>query len=323
MVLEPIFLQSLWRSCSTYFWEKFRGNADWRCFNEPLHEILAVLDERGIDENESVRVLRHPRLNEHYFAEYPLQPGGGVPHFQKRFTVENYYLRPGSEDEGLKKYLDGLFACAAENMQRPFLQPNRAVLRGEWMKEQCGGVHMYLNRNFDELIRSYFSFGDNNSYFLHCYAAIIGQNAHDPFFRDIAALKGLVPYKGESFVKESRHFAAAVAAWDRQDFRDIVAFIWVCGLAQASRYADILIEVSRLPDPEYRRTLQGAVLDQLNSYLDLTDFDPPEAGDENDLVVSEPARELIKKALNELQPDWSRLEKMGAAVSTRRFLRFL
>lgn len=319
--MGPVFLQSLWRSCSTYFWAKFRTNCDWRCYNEPLHEILLNLDGQGVENvADTAEILRHPHVDEHYFAEYPQLPEGGVPLFRKRFTAENFYLHPQSADEELAAYLGSLFAHAAQNMQRPFLQPNRGLLRAEWMQKSFGGVHLYLNRDIEELLRSYFSFGGNDSYFLQNFATIIGQNANAPFFSELAALKGLKPFSGRTYVEEREHFGRMTADWQRQDFSDIVAFIWVTGLAQASRYAGGLIEVARLRDNEYRHALRASLLNLTGSDMDFFDFNPPASGKAGDVALSEPARAIIRRAVETLGPDWGRLEKLGMAEPTKRFI---
>ncbi|GEM_PF-3484636 len=84
---DPIFLQALWRSCSTYFWTKFRENPDLRCYKEPLHEGVLTFSETNLASDPNERAsLRHPVLKEHYFAEYEIAEGGGVPGFRKRFA---------------------------------------------------------------------------------------------------------------------------------------------------------------------------------------------------------------------------------------------
>lgn len=313
-----VFLHGLWRSCSTYFWTKFRANPGWRCFYEPLHETLLHPDiARASRSNPShPSALRHPPMSEHYFAEYDAADGDGVPGFQKRFTAENFYLSPDDEDQPLEAYFRRLMAHATANAQRPFFQPTRAFLRAEWLKQRLGGIHIYLNRDVDQLLRSYFSYGLASSYFLQCHALIIGQNARHPLYAEIAAYMNLNPFHAQTFEEERLHFARAIADWDLQQFIDMVALQHTLALIAASRYADCLIETNKLWDSNYRMTVECCVSDLAGIALDLTDFSlPGPSGPE--FLPTEEAVEIMRRAATLIKPDWLRLDQLGASTSMK------
>ncbi len=71
---NAIFIHSLWRSGSTYFFDKFRRSpAGYFAYQEPMHEtMLSAAADRNLLLEVSTQVsgtLRHPELSEPYYAE--------------------------------------------------------------------------------------------------------------------------------------------------------------------------------------------------------------------------------------------------------------
>ena len=71
----PIYIHSLFRSGSTYFFNKFREfDENYQCYQEPFNEHLLNAKENPdklleVHEDTS-KVLRHPILNKPYFYEF-------------------------------------------------------------------------------------------------------------------------------------------------------------------------------------------------------------------------------------------------------------
>lgn len=80
---KVLLVNGMWRAGTTYFWSKIRENTGWRCFYEPLHEVLSVYHPSRNDDNmreEVWRMMRHPSMTVGYFHEYQLAEAGvGVP----------------------------------------------------------------------------------------------------------------------------------------------------------------------------------------------------------------------------------------------------
>ncbi len=319
---SPIFIQAMWRGCSTYFWLKFREVPSFRCYYEPLHERLLGLGPNDFSAEGRLKAfLRHPPNASNYFAEYERQPQGGVRLFRKRFSLERFYLAADAEDRELRTYIDGLLQSAFERGLRPMLQPNRAILRGEWMKRNFAGHHIYLNRDFASLAASYRSFGGpGRNYFWNCFAMIFGQNANDPLFRDMAELKKLRPCPDWDFARQLNHFGSATAAWRDRDFSDLAGFVWMAALAQASRYADTVIETSLMSDSDYRHDVAASLSSVVGSDMVLSDFQSVAAGPPDASRLSDDARIVIRRAVDQLKPNWDRLDAFGIADPTRQFV---
>jgi hypothetical protein len=85
---NPIFIHSLFRTGSTYIWNKFRQNPKYVCYYEPFHHVLADVTKAGIGSTLTTDfdAVGHPRLDRYYLSEYErlLQENTpGVPYFKK------------------------------------------------------------------------------------------------------------------------------------------------------------------------------------------------------------------------------------------------
>ena len=71
---KPVFIHSLFRSGSTYFFTVFRRADGFWCYQESLHE-MAFFSKNNIDElqkdfgEEASLILRHPSVGDGYFYE--------------------------------------------------------------------------------------------------------------------------------------------------------------------------------------------------------------------------------------------------------------
>ena len=69
---KVLLINGIWRAGTTYIWSKVRENLDWRCYYEPLHEVLSVYHPSRNDDNlrdEVWKMMRHPAMTQGYFDE--------------------------------------------------------------------------------------------------------------------------------------------------------------------------------------------------------------------------------------------------------------
>lgn len=122
--MSPIFIHAWWRSSSTYVWSKLRCDPSLRCYYEPLHERLAVLDRATVEGSAEVgtsRQLRHPVPQRHFFFEYLDLIAQGRLRYSQDLAYARYLLRSDQGDEALRDYLQGLIGAATAAGRTPVL----------------------------------------------------------------------------------------------------------------------------------------------------------------------------------------------------------
>lgn len=319
---EPIFIQALWRSGSTYLWNKFRERPEICGFFEPLHESLfCKTKERLLEDYERAsKKFEHNTVAHNYYDEFNIRAEGGVKHFQRRFTLERYALAPDEEDVELAHYIQSLIDQAAEGAQQAVLQFNRGILRARWMKEQFGGTHIYLNRSPHDMLSSY----RRKGYYLPTYLAIIGQNSAHPIFAPAAKHFNLTPYD-DSGISDKRKFMATLTHYSRamrklneQDEQDLVGFFWFLGLAEATNYADIIVDTDQLLEAE-AAVIPEIIGRKTGMDLDFSDFRMYEPKN-IPFEISTAMKQIIHDATEVVNPQWSELIKFPLSRNTETYI---
>ena len=243
-----VVIQTLWRSRGTYFWSKLRNDIRNRAYYEPLHEELVSRPPEVWRRNFSsgvTRILRHPQLDRHYAAEYPLLKDGGLSHFEPRFPFGNFVLSAQDRDDALESYLKGLVAYAGAFGQRACFKFTRGGLRAGFLRRVLGGRHLYVNRPPAEIVASCQSFGAAN-YFLGAMLQILQHNADDEFCAAVADALTASP----SGVLNARQVNLLIAAF------------WWAYLVEGLASADTVIDTERLgTDAAYRREMSERTQD--------------------------------------------------------------
>lgn len=183
-----IWINAIWRTGSTYIWHKYRQTGLCHCYLEPFHELMLDLDpvqHRAAFLAGEPRLLRHPELSEPCFAEYPVRPQGGVPGYLKRFGYERYVLEEGDEDPELQSYIAGLVAWCNERGRTCVFQPNRALLRSDWLCRRFGFFHIFLVRHPWDVWHSMMSYPV--LYFPAAILNTVNQNRNSPYFSPLLA----------------------------------------------------------------------------------------------------------------------------------------
>ena len=100
---RPVFIHSLFRTGSTWLWQKLRDQPGVHAYYEPLHHILLTLTasqrEGFVYDDAATGRMRHPSLSRPHFDEY----GGllesssqGLPLFRKAFCYDEYASSGGN-----------------------------------------------------------------------------------------------------------------------------------------------------------------------------------------------------------------------------------
>ncbi|MDE2464301.1 MAG: hypothetical protein KGO02_11390, partial [Alphaproteobacteria bacterium] len=152
---EPIFVHSLYRSGSTWIFDRFRHAAvPYWCYQEPYHEATIWLQTRpddllGFDHRASTS-LRHPPLDRPYFAEVHALREQVGPLFHKCISFDSFF--DASSCPAFHAYTRALIHLAP---QRPMLQCCRSFGRVRQLRGEHGGIHIHLWREPREQWWSY------------------------------------------------------------------------------------------------------------------------------------------------------------------------
>jgi len=162
---DPVFINSQIRARSTWWFTKFRNVNETQCYYTPLSPALFNQSpkDRGVYSNN--KSLRH-EPTDHYFLEYPVFD---VPLETARdWSQHSYAMGPNEDNPEMEEHIASLINHADSLGKTPVMKFNSAVLRGTWLKEKFGGIHIYLDRDYESLRRSFDSmqvYGSLESYY--------------------------------------------------------------------------------------------------------------------------------------------------------------
>lgn len=258
---NPVFIHSLFRTGSTYIWNKFRRHPDFYCYYEPFHQVLADLDYRHPEiwrhDRDCTQTMRHPDLTQNYLEEYKklLRPNiKGVPHFQKSLSFDDFCNTDQDQNPAQEKYVAFLVGQAGE--KRALLQFNRSSLRISWFKAYFpGAIHIYLVRNPRDQFHSYVDMqvSKNLDIFLVMDLLLTGVNRQADIFRPLAGQVPLFEYHAPLFDQERLFYSQVLSAYTTTEKYFISYYIWFSALIENCLHADFLLSIDRLStEPPYR-----------------------------------------------------------------------
>lgn len=304
-----VCLQTMWRSCGTYLWNKFRNNHNFCTFIEPCHEklLFATSEMFQKDMEEGVTTtLRHPHIDRHYFAEFPFQENGGVRYFQKRFSFEDYYLPEETDDEGLKQYITSLLDIARNQNRRSFTKFCRFGMKTAWLKKNFAPTMIYVVRDPDAMFRSYWSLGGKDSYFLCGLVLIISKNRNHPIFREAADHWKIPTINCSTSAEEINEAHKIVQGLDDQTLRDICLLLWAVTLKHNLAHADLLLDVDTLAlNGNYRKQMEERLLQEIGIYFKFDDIQRPRQAAAPGSLVSPQGTEIIRRSMQCLPTDFN------------------
>ncbi len=294
----------MWRSCGTYIWSKFREKPEFCTFVEPFHEKLlhGTSESFQAERNDGIENrLRHPAIEQHYFAEYPFQPGGGVPLFRKRFSFEHYFLRANDRDDELAGYLSNLDAHARKREKVPLFKFCRFGLRTAWLVRNMAPTVIYIVRDPDAMFRSYWSFGGPQSYFIFALAHIVSKNRNCELFAESAVRFGIPYVERPSVSEEMSEIHALTRDFDPQIWRDLFLLLWALHLQHNLAHCDLLLDMDLLATSKpCREQVEGHVEHLIGAHLSFAGVRQPRVAEAPGAVVSSSGCELARHALQKL-----------------------
>lgn len=252
---RPIFLHALFRTGSTYLWQKLRRSARVVTYYEPLHEELAYFSRDDLEVHKS----RHSPGRFHgtnsddwFFHEYEgLIPdiGKGVVGYDRQFAYDQF--ADNADNVELSAYIDRLLTHAAPRL--PILQFNRTAMRQEWFKRNYPDIkHIYLLRDHVSQWASYTRFyTPGRRGFSRNDAIIAGKNRAQPLFRPLERLVPLIEY--ENPYDFFNYYDLVFDQYDWEERYTIFYYIWLVSLIEGCRHSDLIIDMNRLSsDPVYK-----------------------------------------------------------------------
>ena len=263
---KPIFIHSLFRTGSTYIWNKFRQNKGCCCYYEPFHEVLGEITvERPSPwywDAKTTEQLRHPPVEKDYLFEYKklLRPGHkGVPFFKKSFSFDNFCDNNDNPDQ--ERYIDYLVENSGD--QIPVLQFNRSALRVQWFKRHYPGMlNIYIVRNPRDQFQSYLVMQEINKLdvFLAMDLQITGINLNCKYFKPLAARIPLFEYHFPRAADEGFIYGLLLPLYSTAEKYYIFYYIWFSALIENILHADILLDIDLLStSAAYRRQAAQAL----------------------------------------------------------------
>lgn len=237
----PIFLHSLFRAGSTYFFEVFRRSAaGYWCYQEPENEIILKLADPSFELPDTERVsqvLRHPRLDRSYLAEFlPLRPKL-AQYFSREIPYDTYFLAEESEAPALYSYINFLIEQARG---RPLLQLCKSSGRMAWLRKNFSGLHLFLWRNPWDQWWSY----KVTSYFDAANLRILNARSVPPVFREIQSVIGFQAFHAADLAREEQFFDCHGLS---PELSYLLHFsIWYHAMHEGLSIADVVIGVDQL-----------------------------------------------------------------------------
>lgn len=143
----PIFIHSLFRCASTFFFQKFRSlGASFTCYQEPFNESLEALNRSArqarLLASPQGSPLRHPPLDKPYFYEFWQRRRQLQGLYQRAFAYQEYFVAPPLP-AAQQRWIAALLSHAEG---RAVLQCCRSSGRVAALRAAFGGVHLHLWR---------------------------------------------------------------------------------------------------------------------------------------------------------------------------------
>jgi len=278
MNLQPIFIHSLFRTGSTYIWNKFRQSDKFVSYYEPFHPELAKIDPQKPDSlafnRNTLNKMGHPVLDRRFFTEYYslLKPGkAGVPFFKKSFSFDEFCRNDDNPD--LKKYI----AFILQNSQNriPVLQFNRTAFRTPWFKQNYkDSLNIYIVRSPRDQWQSYLETDKKieSRVFGTMDILLSSKNKHTDCFKKLSELVHLIEYSSENTELELLVYKHIADAYSLEEKYFIFYYIWFFSFIENVLHADSLLNVNRLgADIDYQKQIAGLFKKKYDHPLDFSD----------------------------------------------------
>lgn len=271
---RPVFIQAMWRTASTYVWRKFRAQPGYRCYYEPLHEMLIKPREQVLSVGDEGRTsgLRHPPIDRPYFAEFPFAREGGVKFFEKSLSYQRYCLRERDKDEVLQRYINNLIAHASRQKQRPVLQFNRGLLRTGWLTRKFSPVNILVLRKPANVWKSFLSFPDGA--FVGVLCIVLGQNKANWPLSCLPDWLDLPCRIGATIEDDYAAYSSICVELTSRMYASFFDF-YLASTLHSARYADCILDVDELSVNPSARAAAQRRLREFGIEMDFSDCSVP------------------------------------------------
>lgn len=265
-----IFLHSLFRTGSTYVFDKFRSNPDYYCYYEPFNESLANYSKvKALSTGDKAQysAMRHPVHEKDYFYEYPFNANGeGVPFFKKKFSFDLFCLNEKEDDIDLKRYLDHLVKYA---QKRPVFQFCRSSLRTSWLKKNFASTNIYLVRDPRDQWMSYNSF-EHNYFNIVDILILFKINCYDVGW--LKEILGIDQIESDDLATEYRYYEFVSNGFSPQTSYMLFYTIWLISLFNNIINCDFIIDLESIEDAIDEKQRVGKFLLEHQISIDFDDL---------------------------------------------------
>lgn len=250
---SPVFVHSLFRSGSTYLFDKFRRTGQFTCFQEPCNEALIDLDTRPESflkqPDFDNQMLRHPTLEAPYFHEFYQIREHLKGLYKKSFSYDEFFT--GSRLSREQEQFFGTLIYAAPD--RPLLQFCRSAGRVGALKNRFGGCHVHLWREprgqwWSYKISSYFDAATQATYAASQLPLVLSK---------VRSLTHFQSFRGRSVNREIGFYRSHPMC-ARESYILFFA-LWLYSFIECERHAAVTICVNKLYDSEYRARITQAL----------------------------------------------------------------
>lgn len=324
VVPSAIFIHALFRTGSTYVWNKFRQFPNYVCYYEPFHHLLGGITPNNAKDTLTLdfKAAGHPELDKYYLYEYVTclrESTPGVPFFRKEFSFDWFCLSAGETNPYQKKYVDFLILAAGKKI--PLFQFNRTALRSGWFKSfYPGSMNVYLYRNPRDQWQSYRAIEARTSYdrFFVMDLIALSKNRESTLIRPLAHVIPLLKFNSAAYADEELFYRTLSQAYGEKEKYFIFYYLWLLSMLENALHVDMLWDINALAsDKTYRKKIQQWLVDK---NIDPIDFDdchitrysdfqlPPDTMAEietqvQELIICAYAKDHFKKIANTLPPE--------------------
>lgn len=271
---RPIFIHALFRTGSSYLWDKFRRSRDHVAFYEPLHEELAYMRPHNLAEfRQRHRLDSRHRLSGPgwLFQEFESRLAAakaGVRGYRRDFAY--YHYANNTSVDGFKSYIDDLLAT--DPSRQVVLQMNRSALRQRWFGANYPHAHsVYLLRNPRNQWASYLaSIQGEARGFSRNDAIIAGMNKYRNLLRPLNRLVWLHHSR-----PQGNFFAIYDAVFDLYSPSDrytIFYYLWLQSLLEAAATGAFIVDMDSVAENPFARMRAESFFELRGAQLDLSDL---------------------------------------------------
>jgi len=255
---QPIIIHSLFRSGSTYLFNKFRESANgYWCYQEPLNEFfLHKIDRKDLVtyEKDKMNQLRHPNMEKPYFYEFYHIWDEIKDIFQKEFCYDTFFDVSGTENRILSYFT--LLIKQAQG--RPMIQCTRSYARAKYMAQNFDALNIFLWRNPWDQWWSY----KINDYFDTINLLILNAKNTTLFFNKIKSEINFVEFHNENIFKEILFFRNQKIT-SKQSYLLFYAN-WCFSLIENLKWVDMDINIDKLSLSQTYKKNISADLEKFN-----------------------------------------------------------